>query len=473
MRSVCKTIVNHTAPARVQDLTMGHWSSDIFVQQEGRVLTVTTMGIQIADRLGILEIGARVEILTSEVQASEKTSPLLAEVIAIGDQKVTALPFGPVAGIRRGDRVLFSPIGLSIRPNRSWLGRVVNGLGQPVDGKGALGVGPCEINPRAQPPMAAKRARLGPRIDFGVKALNAFTPARMGQRLGIFSASGVGKSSLLGMVSRNTDCDIRIITLIGERGREVREFIEDHLGPEGLAKSIIIVATADEPALMRREAGFLAMALSEYFRDGGHHVLCLMDSLTRIAMAQREIGLAAGEPPASQGYTASVFSLLPALLERAGPGLETEDDTHLPGYISGVFTILVEGDDHDEPISDHARAILDGHIVLDRNIAERGRYPSVNILRSLSRTAHDIMSDEECANYIRARQMAALHNDMVDLIRIGAYQSGSNPELDNAIDFCVRLEEFLTQGRYDHISMKDTYKALRDIVMINEQSDGQ
>ena len=274
-----------------------------------------------------------------------------------------------------------------------------------------------------------------------VKALDAFCPARVGQRLGIFSGSGVGKSALLAMIARNTACDVTVIALIGERGREVREFIEDYLGPEGLARSVVIVATSDEPAMMRREAAYLALTVGEYFRDRGAHVLCLMDSLTRVAAAQREIGLAAGEPPTAKGYTPSVFSLLPKLLERAGAGVAGS------GAITGVFTVLVEGDDHDEPIADAARAILDGHVVLDRRIAERGRFPAVDILKSVSRSMNSAMPGGLHDAARKARALASVFEDMREMIRIGAYRAGANDEVDRAIAFNSRLEEFLSQDR--------------------------
>ena len=313
---------------------------------------------------------------------------------------------------------------------------------------------------RAAPPQAPRRARLGQRIDFGVKALDAFTPARIGQRVGIFSGSGVGKSALLAMLARNAACDISVIALIGERGREVRDFIEDHLGPDGLARSVVVVATSDEPAMMRREAGFLALTLAEYFRDQGAHVMCLMDSLTRIAMAQREIGLAAGEPPATKGYPPSVFSTLPALIERAGPG----PDGPAPGFVTGVFTVLVEGDDHDEPIADAARAVLDGHIVLDRRIAERGRFPAIDILKSVSRSAPGALDVDDAALIAKIKTSAAAYADMQELIRIGAYRAGANEDVDKAIALYPALESFLAQDMSERISVEETFERLRSIL---------
>ncbi|MEQ1931174.1 MAG: flagellum-specific ATP synthase FliI, partial [Parvularculaceae bacterium] len=323
------------------------------VSVEGSVESVSGLSIEIADRLGALDIGARLTIERS-------MGPVAAEVVGVNAGRALALPFGSLSGVRRGARAAFIKGQAALRPDTAWLGRILNGLGEPIDGLGTLPLG-VEARPlRASPPPAPARARLGGRVDFGVKALNAFAMARAGQRLGVFSAAGVGKSALLSMIARNADFDVNVIALIGERGREVREFIEDQLRDEGRAKSVVIAATSDEPALMRREAAFAALTIAEYFRDRGARVLCLLDSLTRVAAAQREIGLAAGEPPTARGFTPTVFSLLPALLERAGPGL----DDGVAGSITAVLSVLVEGDDHDEPIADAARAILDGHIVL-------------------------------------------------------------------------------------------------------------
>lgn len=284
--------------------------------------------------------------------------------------------------------------------------------------------------------------------------------------MGIFAGSGVGKSVLLSMIAKYTHCDISVIGLIGERGREVQEFIEDNLGEEGLARSVLVVATSDEAALMRRQAAYMTMTLAEYFRDQGSEVLCMIDSVTRFAMAQREIGLAGGEPPTTRGYTPTVFSELPRLLERAGPGMGK-------GSITGLFTVLVEGDDHNEPVADAVRSILDGHIVMERAIAERGRYPAINVLKSVSRTMPDCLTDEQQPLFTRARQLLSTYSDMEDLIRLGAYRQGSSPEVDEAISYQPMLEAFLSQGKREQTSLEDGYVELARILNNGETRELQ
>jgi flagellum-specific ATP synthase len=310
---------------------------------------------------------------------------------------------------------------------------------------------------RNQPPPAHSRRRVGAPLDLGVRALNTFLTCCRGQRMGIFAGSGVGKSVLLSMLARNVDAAITVIGLVGERGREVQEFLQDDLGEAGLARSVVVVATSDEPALMRRQAAYLTLAIAEYFRDEDQDVLCLMDSVTRFAMAQREIGLSAGEPPTAKGYTPTVFTELPKLLERAGPGVGQ-------GTITGIFTVLVDGDDHNEPIADAVRGILDGHIVMERSIAERGRYPAINVLKSVSRTMPKSADPAFWPVIQRARRVMATYADMEELIRLGAYRQGSSAEVDEAITLHEPLEAFLRQAKDEVSNLGEGYQRLEQIV---------
>ncbi|MBV8700570.1 MAG: flagellar protein export ATPase FliI, partial [Bradyrhizobium sp.] len=310
---------------------------------------------------------------------------------------------------------------------------------------------------RNTPPPAHSRQRVGSPLDLGVRALNTFLTCCRGQRLGIFAGSGVGKSVLLSMLARNVDADVSVIGLVGERGREVQEFLQDDLGEEGLARSVVVIATSDEPALMRRQAAYLTLAIAEHFRDEDKDVLCLMDSVTRFAMAQREIGLSAGEPPTAKGYTPTVFTELPKLLERAGPGVGI-------GTITAIFTVLVDGDDHNEPIADAVRGILDGHVVMERAIAERGRYPAINVLKSVSRTMPRSADPAYLPVLMRARQIMATYADMEELIRLGAYRAGSSPEVDEAIRLHEPLEAFLRQGKDEVASLQQGYQQLQQIL---------
>jgi flagellum-specific ATP synthase len=344
-----------------------------------------------------------------------------------------------------------------VRPSEGWLGRVVNALGEPIDGLGPLPPGPAPYSFRSSPPPAHARRRVGAPLDLGVRALNTFVTCCRGQRMGIFSGSGVGKSVLLSMLARNVAADVSVIGLVGERGREVQEFLQDDLGPAGLARSVVVVSTSDEPALMRRQAAYLTLAIAEFFRDLHKDVLVLMDSVTRFAMAQREIGLSAGEPPTAKGYTPTVFTELPRLLERAGPGTDE-------GTITGVFTVLVDGDDHNEPVADAVRGILDGHIVMERAIAERGRYPAINVLKSISRTMPRAADPEFLPVITRAKQVMATYADMEELIRLGAYRPGSSPDVDEAIALHDLLEDFLRQMKDDSTSLTDGYRLLAEIL---------
>jgi len=422
------------------------------VEVFGRVKTVRGLLVEIVGPVRELKVGGRVTIETG------KSTRLVCEIVGFEDDRALCLPFGSLEGVRMGCRALFSRHYGEVQPHETWLGRVLNANGEPVDGKGPVAFGESPYPLRASPPPAHERERVGAPVDLGVRALNTFTTICEGQRLGIFSATGVGKSVLLSMLARNTDVDVAVVGLIGERGREVREFIEDNLGADGLHQSVLVVATSDEPALMRRQAAYLTLTLAEYFRDQGKRVLCMMDSLTRFAQAQREIGLATGEPPTAKGYPPTVFAELPRLLERAGPGV------HGSGSVTGLFTVLVEGDDHNEPIADAVRGILDGHVVMERSIAERGRYPAVNVLRSISRTMPACVPADVQPVLAQAREHLSVFADMEELIRLGAYRRGSDPKVDRAISINPALENFLAQGREERTTIAEGYRMLAEIL---------
>jgi flagellum-specific ATP synthase len=419
----------------------------------GRVARIEGLLVEVTGAAGAISLGGQVRL------ASGGGIEIPCEVVGFRDGRAQVMPLGSVAGVTLGARADFDNKPALLYPSLGWMGRVINAFGQPTDGKGPLPLGAVGYPVKAPPPSAHGRARVGGKIDLGVRALNAFATCCAGQRMGIFAGSGVGKSTLMSMMARHTDADVIVIGLIGERGRELKEFVEDDLGPEGLARSVVVAATSDEPALVRRQAAYVAMTVAEQLRDQGLHVLLLMDSVTRFAMAQREIGLSAGEPPATKGYTPTVFAELPRLLERAGPGREGER-----GSITGLFTVLVEGDDHNEPVADAVRGILDGHIVLDRAIAERGRFPAINILRSVSRTMPGCNTAEEQAIVSRARAPLAVYEDMAELIRLGAYKRGTNPEVDAAMDLYPKIEAFLAQKKEDRTTLSDGYAALDAIV---------
>ncbi len=379
------------------------------------------------------------------------------EVIGFRGGRALLMPFQSLDGIGLGCKAeVVAGVGV-IYPHPGWLGRVVNAMGEPIDGKGPLPMGRIGYRIRNSPPPAHSRKRVQGKVDLGISAINTFLTCCRGQRMGIFAGSGVGKSMLLSMMARYTTADVTVIGLIGERGREVQEFLEDDLGPEGIVRSVVVVATSDESPLMRRQAAYLTLTIAEYLRDQDRDVLCLMDSVTRFAMAQREIGLSAGEPPTTKGYTPTVFAELPKLLERAGPGTGK-------GSITGLFTVLVEGDDHNEPISDAVRGILDGHIVLERAIAERGRYPAINILRSVSRTMPGCNSEEENQIVRAARAYISTYEDMAELIRLGAYRRGSDPKIDEAIHYYPAIEAFLSQQKNQQTDLAAGYARLAQIL---------
>ena len=417
----------------------------------GRVSGVQGLFIEVSGILSPLAIGDRCNVINN------RGKKVACEIVSFKDDKMLLMPYDSLEGIGINCLVEVLDAKPVIYPHPSWLGRIVNAFGEAIDGKGPLIKGAKPYFIKSSPPPAQFRDRVKGKVDLGIKAVNAFLTICKGQRMGIFAGSGVGKSTLMSMMARHTNSDISVIGLIGERGREAKEFVEDVLGEEGLQKSVLVLATSDESPLLRRQAAYVTMAVAEYFRDENKDVLCMMDSITRFAMAQREISLSVGEPPASKGYTPSVFSELPRLLERAGPGAGT-------GSITGLFTVLVDGDDHNEPVADAVRSILDGHIVLDRAIAERNRYPAINILRSISRTMPDCDTPEEAAMVAQARKYIASYEDMAELIRLGAYKKGSNREVDEAIFYYPMLEEFLAQGKQEKFTLAQCYELLGAIL---------
>ena len=424
-------------------------------REYGQVASILGMLVEISGVEGVMSIGDHCRI------HARNNRSILCEVIGFRNKRSLVMPFGTLEGIGPGCRVEINSADPVIYPDPSWLGRIINAFGEPVDGKGPLTKGRVPYSIQNSPPPAHTRNRVGKKIDLGVRVMNTFLTVCKGQRMGIFAGSGVGKSTLLSMMARHTLADISIIGLIGERSREAKEFVEDDLGPEGMGRSVVIVATSDEPPLVRRQAAYLTMAISEFFRDLNKDVLCLMDSVTRFAMAQREISLSAGEPPATRGYTPTVFAELPRLLERAGPGGEGQ------GSITGLFTVLVEGDDHNEPVADAVRGILDGHVVLDRAIAERGRFPAVNILRSVSRVMPACNTVEQNMIIDRTRQLVSVYEDMAELIRLGAYRQGSDPNVDEAIHYFAGIDKFLSQTIDESTNLDQCYSNLAEILNMN------
>jgi flagellum-specific ATP synthase len=384
-----------------------------------------------------------------------------AEIVAVQGSVATCLPLGSLVGIGAGDLVTATGRPMTVRVGEALLGRVLDGLGRPLDGT-PLPRGLARMSVEAAPPNALTRRRVDAPLPLGVRAIDTLIPVGRGQRMGIFAGSGVGKSSLLSMITRGTAADVTVVALIGERGREVREFLEDDLGPEGLRNAVVVVATSDQPPMVRLRAAFRATRIAEWFRDTGRDVLLLMDSITRLAMAQREIGLSAGEPPTTRGYPPSVFAMLPQLLERAGASDR--------GSITGMYTVLVEGDDHNEPIADTARSILDGHVVLDRKLANAGHFPSIDVLASVSRVAPAITTPEQRLLARRARQLLDARRDVKELVEIGAYVHGTNPAADRALTVWPQLEAFLTQELREASDADAAWTALG--AALGEEFDG-
>lgn len=423
----------------------------------GTVTKILGLMVEVAGIADRLSIGALVILRPNDGRH------IPCEVVGFRDEVALVMPFGVLEGVGLGCRVEVGSFSPFICPDDSWLGRVVNALGEPIDGKGPLKEGPKPFPFRNSPPPAHQRTRMGGKLDLGVRAVNTFLSTCNGQRMGIFSGSGVGKSVLLSMMAKYTHADVSVIGLVGERGREVQEFLEDDLGAEGLARSVVVVATGDEPPLMRRQAAYLTLAISEYFRARNKAVLCMIDSVTRFAMALREIGLSAGEPPTTKGYPPSMYGELARLLERAGPGVQGE------GTITAIFSVLVEGDDMNEPVADAARGILDGHIVMNRSIADRGRYPAIDILKSVSRAMPECLDPNQQKIVKRAKNLISTYEDMAELIRLGAYRKGSDPKVDEAIQYYDQIEEFLTQNKGDRTSIDDGFSKLSQILHMNDQ----
>ncbi|MCA1053511.1 flagellar protein export ATPase FliI [Rossellomorea aquimaris] len=399
------------------------------------------------------------EVCHIHIQSRGHLKTIPAEVVGFNGELVLLMPYSNMQDISPGSLVEATSKPLEVKIGPSLIGKVVDSLGNPLDGS-ILPNGLASVYTDQEPPNPLSRPPIDEPMEVGVKAIDGMLTVGKGQRVGIFAGSGVGKSTLLGMIARNTKADLNVIALIGERGREVREFIERDLGEEGLKKTIVVAATSDQPALMRIKGAFTATAIAEYFRDKGMDVMLMMDSATRVAMAQREIGLAIGEPPTTKGYTPSVFAILPKLLERTG--------TNVKGSITAFYTVLVDGDDLNEPISDTVRGILDGHIVLDRDIANRGQYPAINILKSVSRLMNHLASQRHLEAAVRIRELLSTYINSEDLIQIGAYKKGSSKDIDEAIAYYPLIISLLKQGVYEQITQDDS---ILQLIQLAEKGD--
>jgi flagellum-specific ATP synthase len=418
------------------------------IKQSGRVVQIIGLVIE--------SIGPAVSVGDlCQIENSETGETIRAEVVGFRDNRILLMPLGSVFGITPGSIVISTGEQLRVPVGEELIGRVLGGLGQAIDDLGPIMCSKTRVIESA-PISALKRTRIKRAIRTGIKVIDIMSACGQGQRMGIFAGSGVGKSVLMGMIARGSSADINVIALVGERGREVREFIEKDLGPEGLKRSIVVAVTSDQPALIRIKGASLATAIAEYFRDQGKNVMLLMDSVTRIAIAQREIGLAVGEPPATKGFTPSVFALLPRLLERAG--------TNEKGSITGLYTVLVEGDDFNEPISDAVRSILDGHVGLSRKLAAVNQYPAVDILDSISRLMIDISTPDHLALAGRIREIVATYRESEDLINIGAYVKGSSPKIDYAISKIGAINQFFRQNISDLCNFDESLQKLREIM---------
>lgn len=417
----------------------------------GKIKRIVGLKIEIIGLNDIAEVGGCIQFHCPD-------RIIKGEVVGIQEKCIIAMPYGDIVGMHEGIRVDYLSGNLKIAPNEKWAGRVINGAAMPIDDLGSLPVGDNLYSIKNRPPVSFSRRLVKDKVDLGVKAINTFLTCCHGQRMGIFAGSGVGKTVLLSQLTRFTECDYVVIGLIGERGREVGEFLHTVLGPEMQKKAIIIVETSDSPALLRRQAAYVTLTVAESLRDKGYNVLCMIDSLTRFAFAQREIGLAAGEPPTSKGYPPTVFNELPSLLERAGPG------TSKQGNITGIFTVLVEGDDLQDPIADTVRSILDGHIVLDRKLAEKGHYPAINILKSISRTVPACQEGEHRKLAQKARKFISDYDSMEDMIMLGAYKKGASEEIDQAIMMHPKIVNYLKQGIDEKCELNQGLELLQDVI---------
>jgi len=424
-------------------------SKENFIKYSGKITQVTGLTIESTGPSG--SIGE-----LCHIYPFNKSIPILAEIVGFKDDKILLMPLGEMEGIGPDSIVVASGHSLRVNVGDGLIGRVLDGLGNPIDGKGPIKT--STFYPVTNiPPNPLERKKISEVLPLGIKAIDGLLTCGKGQRIGIFAGSGVGKSTIMGMIARNAEADVNVIGLIGERGREVREFIENDLKDEGLSRSVVIVATSDQPALVRMKGALLTTAVAEYFRDKGLDVMLLMDSLTRFAMAQREIGLAIGEPPVTRGFTPSVFGVLPRLLERAG--------TSNSGTITGLYTVLVDGDDLNEPITDTVRGILDGHIVLSRKLASQNHYPAIDILSSISRVMQNICEKEHIQLANEIKDMIATYREAEDLVNIGAYKRGSNLKIDRSISLVEKINNLLLQDTMDIHSFEDTLIMLKNIIM--------